>query len=30
MSFRWSSIHSEMRWIDEHIQRLEEETGETL
>lgn len=30
MSFRWSSIHSEMRWIDEHIQRLEEETEGTL
>ena len=30
LSFRWSSIHSETRWIDEQIQRLEEETDETL
>jgi DNA-binding PadR family transcriptional regulator len=30
MSFRWSSIHGEMRWIDEHIQRLEEKTEGTL
>jgi len=30
LNFRWSSIHSETRWIDEQIQRLEEETDETL
>lgn len=30
MSFRWSSIHSEIRWIDEQIQRLEGETDESL
>lgn len=26
MSFRWSSIRGEMHWIEEQIQRLEEET----
>lgn len=30
MSFRWSSIHSEIRWIDEQTQHLEEETDAPL